>query len=54
MRSKYSNEKTATTTISPILSTSVAQAGKPGRVSKPTDTRLSTINARMRFSKAWA
>ena len=52
MRSRYSNEKTATMTISPTLSNCVAQAGKPERVSKPTDTRLSTINARMRFSKA--
>ena len=30
------------------------QAGNPDRVSKPTETRLSTINARMRFSKARA
>ncbi len=54
MRSRYSKEKTATTTISPIRNTGVTQAGNPDRVSKPTETRLITINARMRFSKACA
>src|SRR5579863_8489525 len=49
-RSRYSSEKTATMAISLRRSARIAQAGKPGIVSSPTDATLSTISARMRLS----
>src|SRR5579863_1926392 len=54
MRSRYSNENTTTTMTSSTRSAAVAQPGSVGIAPTPMDATLSSINPRMRFSKARA